>query len=250
MERYGLLGFPLSHSFSKGFFSDKFDTLGINANYQNIEIAPQNLSSIRDYIAEQPDLCGLNVTIPYKQSIVPFLDELDETAKAVGAVNVIKIERRPEGLHLTGYNTDCIAFEKSLCPLLHSSHRSAYVLGTGGASKAVCYVLQKLGIKFTPVSRQDAPGLLTYSEITPDLLSRTSLVINTTPLGMYPNVNEQPSLPYQAVTAAHLFYDLVYNPEMTRFLFHAHRHGAETKNGLEMLNLQAEASWDIWQAND
>ncbi len=250
MKFYGLLGFPLSHSFSMGYFSDKFDALDIDAAYENIEIAPHDLSSIRDYLAKRPDLCGLNVTIPHKQAIMPFLDELDETAQAVGAVNVIKIERRPAGLHLIGYNTDCIGFEKSLRPLLHSNHRQALVLGTGGASKAVAYVLQKLEIPFTYVSRRAGEGLLTYADITPDVLSRHSLVINTTPVGMYPNVNEQPTLPYQAVTAAHLFYDLVYNPEVTRFLFHAHHHGAVIKNGLEMLHLQADAAWDIWQAND
>jgi shikimate dehydrogenase len=237
---YGLIGYPLSHSFSPAYFKKKFAELRIDATYK-----PFPLSAINELIPllrAHADIAGLNVTIPYKEAIMPFLDETDEVAKAIGAVNCITIKHNK----LKGYNTDAIGFEQSLEPLLQPAHTHALVLGTGGSSRAVVYVLARLGIPHLSVSRYLAAGDLTYEELTPDIIARHKLIINTTPLGMYPHPDEWPSLPYHAIGKDHLLYDLIYNPEETRFLSQGKEYGAAIKNGFEMLKLQADASWEIW----
>lgn len=244
MDTYGLLGYPLGHSFSRKFFTEKFQREDIKAEYLNFEIP--DAAMLRDIVNSHPQLRGLNVTIPHKQAVMEQLDGLSKQAREIGAVNVIKIDRNADGTpHLTGYNADVIGFSQSIAPLLQPHHRKALVLGTGGASKAVCYGLKQLHIEPTWVSRH-APHL-TYAEITPELLQEYTVIVNCTPLGMYPHTDACPSLPYEALTPKHLLYDLIYNPEETLFLKRGREAGAVTKNGLEMLHLQALASWDIWQ---
>ncbi|ASZ11368.1 shikimate dehydrogenase [Chitinophaga pendula] len=241
MKVYGLIGYPLGHSFSKGFFADKFAREGISGCvYENFPLA--DISAFPALLADQPALCGLNVTIPHKEVVIPYLDELSDAARHIGAVNCIKIT---EG-RKTGYNTDVIGFSRSLTPLLQPHHTQALVLGTGGAAKAVLYALQQLSIGYTVVSRQAGNHTIDYTAVDAALLETHTLIINTTPLGMYPKVETAPELPYAALGSRHLLYDLVYNPAMTRFLEYGAAQGAATKNGHEMLVLQAEASWEIW----
>ncbi|MDD2798402.1 MAG: shikimate dehydrogenase [Bacteroidales bacterium] len=244
MQKYGLVGYPLSHSFSKGFFNQKFVAEKIEASYLNFEIA-----SLRDFhsiIDSNPELNGLNVTIPYKEQIIPYLDELDETAKEVGAVNVIKFFRTRQGLKLRGYNSDIIGFSKSISEYILPHHKKALILGTGGASKAVAYALAKLGIEYRFVSRIPLWGQFSYADLSADILEDFTVIVNTTPLGMYPKVEECPDIPYGFLTNRHLVYDLLYNPNETKFMKLAQAHGAVVTNGLQMLLLQAFASWDIW----
>jgi shikimate dehydrogenase len=240
MKQYGLIGFPLTHSFSKNYFTQKFTIEGI-------EDAVYNLFPLQD-IAEFPalleheQLCGLNVTIPYKEKVIPFLDGLNEEAAAIGAVNTIKFT---DG-KTTGYNSDSYGFEQSLLPLLQPQHTAALILGTGGASKAVEYVLKKLGIAVQYVSRTPSEKSVTYKNLDTEMLAHSMLLINCTPAGMYPDVDNAPDIPYELITDKHLLYDLIYNPDETRFLREGRTRGAQTKNGLEMLYLQAERSWAIW----
>ncbi len=244
-QQYGLLGYPLTHSFSRGFFNDKFQAESIEATYLNFEIPA--IDELPEVLAHHPQLCGLNVTRPYKEVVMHYLQQIDEAAQRVGAVNVIKFNRNGKKLTLTGYNTDVIGFSESLHPLLQSHHTRALVLGTGGASKAVCVALEDLGIAYTLVSRTTAADRLAYSDLTPEVMQRYTVIVNTTPLGTYPHTDEQPPLPYEFITPEHLCYDLIYNPEETQFLVRAKAQGAVTKNGLEMLLLQALAAWRIWQ---
>lgn len=253
MKQFGLIGYPLSHSFSKQYFTDKFEKLGLADH--SYELFPlENITDLPQLIAANPNLVGLNVTIPYKQSVIPFLDELDDTAKAVGAVNTIKIIKSPLlgrgdlGVRLYGYNTDVIGFAQSLKPLLHPHHERALILGTGGAAKAVAYVLKGLGIQYYFVSRQkqNLPNSLTYADLNEAVFNACKLVVNTTPVGMHPNEEEAPALPYQFFSPQHLAYDAVYNPASTLFMQQAAQHGAHTVNGLNMLYMQAEAAWNIW----
>lgn len=237
---YGIIGYPLSHSFSPGYFNKKFQEENIDAVYQLFPL--QDIGMFPQLLAAHPDLRGLNVTIPYKTTVIPFLHHIDETARAIGAVNCIDIRN---GI-LTGYNTDCSGFEQSLLPLLKPYHKHCLVLGTGGASLAVIYVLQKLGISYTLVSRNKTDKTLTYDELTPELIVQHTVIINTSPLGMYPDIDSYPDIPYSAITNRHLLYDLVYNPGQTLFLEKGKAKGAQIRNGLEMLLLQAEAGWDIW----
>jgi shikimate dehydrogenase len=243
MTTYGLLGYPLGHSFSRNYFTEKFHREGIDAEYLNFELP--SLDGYRDLWAAYPNLRGHNVTIPYKQQIIPFLDELSPEAAAIGAVNVVK--RTSDG-RLRGYNSDVIGFVESIRPLLTPQRHRALILGTGGASKAIFYGLkEKLGfqdIRF--VSRHKGDGLLTYSDLTPEIINHYPVIINCTPCGMYPHVDESPNLPYEAMTPNNLLYDLVYNPEETQFMRRGAANGATVKNGLEMLILQAQASWDFW----
>jgi shikimate dehydrogenase len=243
---YGLIGFPLKHSFSQEFFNEKFEGEKIAARYVNFEIP--SIDRLRDVLATHPNLCGFNVTIPYKVKVMDYLDAIDPDAKAIGAVNVVKLFRQPDGsVSLKGYNSDVIGFGDSIQPMINPAvHKRALVLGTGGASKAVSHALRKLGVEVMLVSRTKRDGLLTYEEITPEVLSQYLIVVNTTPLGMYPNVDECPKLPYDALTAQHICYDLIYNPDTTLFLRRSHLAGATIKNGLEMLLLQAFVSWNIW----
>jgi shikimate dehydrogenase len=242
MRQYGLIGHPLSHSFSKGYFTDKFLREDIrDCHYKNFP-----LESIDDFPAllnDHPELCGLNVTIPYKEAILPYLDELDEDAARIGAVNTIRFTESG----LTGFNTDVHGFQQSLQPLLPAQKIKALILGTGGASKAVTFVLDRLEIPYLLVSRTaDAPGRLAYEALNKQIVQTHQLIINTTPLGMYPAVEAMPKIPYGAIGGEHILYDLVYNPSTTRFLESGQARGARIKNGLEMLEIQAEKAWAIW----
>ena len=248
MTRYGLIGYPLGHSFSAGYFAEKFKTEGIDAEYLNFEIPTAEM--LPDVVRDNPTLAGLNVTIPHKQAVIPLLDSLSDEARAIGAVNVIKIDRRGDRPLLRGYNADVIGFTRSIRPLLRPSHRAALVLGTGGASKAVVHGLQQLGLATQYVSRTPHDGAIGYADLTPDVMAAHTVVVNCTPVGMYPRVDACPDLPYDLVTPEYLFYDLIYNPGETCFLRRAAERGATTKNGLEMLHLQAEASWDFWHNDD
>ena len=251
---FGLLGYPLGHSFSRAFFNDKFAREGIPAEYLNFEIP--DIGQLPNILAEHQDLRGFNVTIPYKQAVIPYLDRLSDEARAIGAVNVVKVDRSAERTILTGYNSDVIGFTESIRPLMQPHHKRALVLGTGGASKAICHGLEKLGIEWRYVSRhrsqtgEDGHESFTYSDITPALLADYTVIVNCTPLGMFPNTDAAPTIPYAALSPRHLLYDLVYNPEVTEFMRQGRRFGATVKNGLEMLHLQALASWDFWNTKE
>mgnify|MGYP002623888614 CR=1 FL=1 len=242
---YGLVGHPLGHSFSAAYFADKFTRERINAEYRNFDLI--SVEKLREFVKEHPNLRGFNVTIPHKQAVLPMLDAISEEAKSIGAVNVVKVERNGRAIKLHGYNTDCIGFSKSLKPLLRPWHTEALVLGTGGASKAVVYALKKLGISVSFVSRQAGEGKMAYADITANTITTHTLIVNTTPLGMHPNVESCPPIPYDWLSTRHLLYDLVYNPLETLFMRKGHAAGVyKVKNGLEMLHLQAEAAWQLW----
>ena len=249
MKQYGLIGFPLSHSFSKKYFTEKFDRENIpDARYDLYPIA--SVDELPGLLKQHPDLLGLNVTIPHKLNVMAFLDRIDEGAQKAGAVNCIRISNKNSHQLLEGFNTDVYGFEASLQPLLKPWHRQALVLGDGGAAKAVKSVLTKLGITYKCVTRKETPGNWLFSELKPDQIADHLLIINTTPLGTYPKVEECPPIPYEAISSKHLLYDLIYNPEQTLFLQKGAAAGAQTKNGYEMLLLQAEKSWEIWNAKD
>jgi shikimate dehydrogenase len=242
MKRYGLIGYPLSHSFSQKYFTEKFQREGITGCvYDNFPLA--SIDEFPALIQQQADLHGLNVTIPYKEKVIPFLHAQSEVVKSIGACNCISIENG----ELTGHNTDVVGFEASLRPLLQPHHKKALVLGTGGAAKAVHYVLNKLGIDFYEVSR--TPGTarqFSYQQVDEAVIKEHEVIINTSPLGMYPNIDECPPIPYQALTTKHYLFDLVYNPAKTLFLQKGEEQGAAIKNGHDMLIIQAEESWRIW----
>lgn len=246
MDKYGLIGYPLGHSFSKTFFNQKFVDENIDAEYVNFQI--DQIKELKNIIQDQPDLNGLNVTLPYKTQVIPLLDEIDEDAKAIGAVNVIKFIRKGRSgkLCLKGFNSDIIGFKKSISPLLDPHHKKALILGTGGASLAVFQGLKHLGISSTFVARQAKDACITYGEITPPIMEEYTVIVNATPVGMYPHINECPDIPYDLLTPRHLLYDLLYNPDETLFMKLGKEQGATVKNGLEMLLLQAFASWTIW----
>jgi shikimate dehydrogenase len=245
MNRYGLTGYPLTHSFSKRFFTEKFEREDIDATYENFEIP--EISFFPDIFNNNPDLKGLNVTIPYKEQVIPYLNELDSAAKEVGAVNTVKIIRRGNDVYLKGYNTDIRGFEISLKPLLKEHHKKALILGTGGASKAIKYVLKKLHIDFISASIEELKeNEIRYGEIDKQMMSERLLIINATPLGTYPNTENCPDIPYEYITEYHLLFDLVYNPGFTKFMKKGQERGAEVKNGLEMLLQQALESYKIW----
>jgi len=246
MDKYGLIGYPLHHSFSQSYFNEKFRSEKIDAEYVNFEIP--TIKEFPGIIKNNPDLKGLNVTIPYKEQIIPYLDGLSDNAKAIGAVNVIKFVRNKSGkkVKLTGYNSDVIGFQQSLEPLLEKHHQSALILGTGGASKAIRRGLENLGISFQFVCIEKTAYSIFYEDITPEMMQKHTVIVNCTPVGMFPNVNECPNIPYDLLTPHHLLYDLVYNPDETLFLKKGKEHGTKAKNGLEMLLLQAFASWEFW----
>lgn len=244
MNKFGLIGYPLGHSFSKNFFNQKFHSENIDAEYVNFEIP--TISELPRILQNNHDLAGLNVTIPYKEQVIPYLDELSPDAKAIGAVNVIKFRRQKGKLKLIGYNSDIIGFVDSLEPLLEAHHKKALILGTGGASKAVFHGLKKLGIEAKFVTRKAKEGMFTYEDLTPEVMNEYKVIVNCTPVGMYPRANEYPNIPYECLTPKHLLYDLLYNPDTTLFMKKGADRGAVTKNGLEMLLLQAFAAWDIW----
>lgn len=263
MDTYGLIGFPLKHSFSAKFFTEKFRREEIDAEYLNFEI--EDIQEIRRIILFNQYLKGLNVTIPYKERVIPFLDGISPEARKIGAVNVIKVDRKPGDMYyykLTGYNTDYIGFKQSLAPLLnHTSqvytpqsgafhrrplHKKALILGTGGASKAVAQALTDMQIEWKYVSRTPGNGRLTYNDLSPAVISGHALIINASPVGTFPETGHCPDIPYELLTPRHLLYDLIYNPEETLFLQKGKAQGAAIKNGREMLELQALAAWDIW----
>jgi shikimate dehydrogenase len=247
MKKYGLIGFPLTHSFSKRFFTEKFETEKIDSTYDNFEI--DNISKFPEIINSYPELIGLNVTIPYKEQVIPFLNELNDSAKEIGAVNTIKIKRTKSGIYLKGFNTDTFGFETSLKPLLKDYHKKALILGTGGASKALKYVLTKLGIEFISASIEELKeNEIRYNEINEKMMSDRLLIINATPLGTYPKTEAFPNIPYQFITEKHLLFDLVYNPEVTQFMVKGELKGATVKNGYEMLLNQAIKSYEIWNS--
>lgn len=245
MDKYGLIGFPLSHSFSKGYFSEKFAKNQIDATYENFELP--DIEGVRDILSD-PVIKGLNVTIPYKEKIIPYLDDLDDAAKEIGAVNVVRMIDTPDGRKCIGCNSDVIGFMDSIRPYLKAYHTKALILGTGGASKAVAFGLKREGLDTLLVSRKsdDNHGVISYKQLTSDLLKTYTVIVNTTPLGMYPNVENAPAIPYEFLTDRHLLYDLIYNPAETLFMKKGKDQGAVAVNGLEMLYLQAEAAWLIW----
>lgn len=244
-RRFGLIGYPLSHSFSRKFFSNKFSDEGIDAEYQNYEI--ENIDLLPEIITADPDLKGLNVTIPYKEQVIKLLDKVDEAAAEIKAVNTIKIIRNEDHVFLEGYNTDIIGFRDSIKPLLQKYHHKALILGTGGASKAIIKVLTDLGIETIIVSRNPQyKGEISYNDLDEDILENYKVIVNTTPIGTFPKVEGCPAIPFEYINEQHLLYDLVYNPSLTEFLNQGQLRGASIKNGLEMLHLQALASWEIW----
>lgn len=248
MDKYGLIGFPLGHSFSKNFFNEKFENEDINAKYLNFELP--NIDSLPEIIDMNPELKGLNVTIPYKEKVISYLDYISPEARAIGAVNVIRVTHKGKDVILRGYNSDVIGFTKSIEPLLERFHKKALILGTGGASKAINYGLKSLGLETVFVSRFKRPGTIQYDEITPDVINEYNVIVNCTPVGMYPKVEECPNLPYEAMNSHTLLYDLIYNPDETLFMHNGAEHGATVKNGLEMLLLQAFASWEFWNGKE
>ncbi|MBO4755084.1 MAG: shikimate dehydrogenase [Bacteroidales bacterium] len=269
-KKYGLLGHPLGHSFSKKFHNERFSRLGIDAEYVNYDL--EDISKLPDILLNEPTLCGLNVTIPYKQQMIRFLDEMDSVAQRIGAVNTICIHRIPldeslkrvskiQGLWLKGYNTDIIGFRDSIMPLLRQAgildeegcchdDTAALILGTGGASKAIKVALEDMGISFTFVSRTSSPERLTYEQLSRDVMAKNRVIINCTPIGTFPNINECPNIPYEYLTSSHVCYDLVYNPEVTLFLAKAKEKGAFTMSGGAMLEGQAIASYNYWTEED
>lgn len=248
MRLYGLIGYPLGHSFSVPYFEQKFEREGIRAIYRNFPL--EKMADFENLVKQHPELQGLNVTVPYKEQVIPYLDALSDTAREVGAVNTICFCRKKGILGRIGHNTDVPGFERSLKEHLKEIHGSALVLGSGGASKAVTHVLSRMGIDFRMVSRSPGEGRITYGELDHHRVARNKLIVNTTPLGMYPDVGSMPPIPYEALTPEHLLFDLVYNPARTLFLEKGESMGAHIVNGYDMLVYQAEGSWDIWNRED
>lgn len=248
MDKYGLIGYPLGHSFSISFFNEKFQNEHIDASYVNFEIP--TIDGLPEILDSNPNLRGLNVTIPYKEKVIGFLDSLSKDASEIGAVNVIKVTRKGNKTVLKGFNSDVIGFTQSIEPLLERFHKKALILGTGGASKAIEYGLRKLGLETMKVSRTVRPGTITYSQVTAETIKDYNVIVNCTPCGMYPHADECPDLPYEAMDSHTLLYDLIYNPDETLFMKKGRLHGAIVKNGLEMLLLQAFASWEFWNGQE
>lgn len=248
MDKYGLIGYPLTHSFSIGFFNEKFKSEGIDAIYENFEIP--SIEDFPEVVDTNPNLKGLNVTLPYKERVIAYLDVLSPEARAIGAVNVIKVSHKGKDTQLKGYNSDVIGFTKSIDPLIKPYHKKALILGTGGASKAIDYGLKSLGLETVKVSRYEHANTIQYDNITADIVKEYNVIVNCTPCGMYPNADECPKLPYEAMDSNNLLYDLIYNPDETLFMKKGMEHGAVVKNGLEMLLLQAFVSWEFWNSED
>lgn len=242
MRLYGLIGYPLTHSFSKKYFSEKFAREGLSdCRYELFPIA--SINELPAILANNAELCGLNVTIPYKEQVLAFLHESNDLVKKIGACNCIDIRNG----RLTGYNTDVLGFERSLKERWQPHHQKALILGTGGVAKAVQYVLQNMNVQFRYVSRKPSINNLSYEQLTPELLAEYTVIVNTTPLGMYPNITEAAPIPYEALTPRHYLFDMVYNPQRTLFLQKGEEFGAVTKNGYDMLEIQADESWEIWK---
>ncbi len=247
MKLFGLIGYPLSHSFSQAYFRDKFKNLGLT-DYDYLNFPIKEIGEIKNIIKKHPLLLGFNVTIPYKEAIINYLDDMDNDAKQISAVNTVKILRQGnKNFKLIGYNTDIYGFKTSLKPFLLNSHKNALILGTGGASKAVAFALKNLGIKYKWVSRNSATNNnLNYKDLNEAIVKKHTLIINTTPLGMFPNTETFPDIPYHFINSNHLLFDLVYNPEKTPFLEKGGKNGSTIVNGYRMLELQAEKAWEIF----
>lgn len=244
MRKFGLIGYPLGHSFSKKYFSEKFTREKIEGcSYDNYPLT--TIGQLPDLILYE-DIAGLNVTIPYKSAVLKFLDKIDIEAEAIGAVNVIKVKRDKDQNVLHGFNSDITGIRDTIKSVLHHDLKNALVLGTGGSSRAVCYILNEINIKYNLVSRTTKPGCLTYQDISPELIGNTQLIVNTTPLGMFPDTERKPELNYDLLTEKHILFDLVYNPEITLFLQTGKERGCQILTGLKMLYSQAERSWEIW----
>lgn len=244
-KQYGIIGHPLVHSYSPAFFNEKFAQKGISSQYLAFDIA--NIEQFPCIIADYPLMRGFNVTIPYKQAVMPYLNEIDANAMAIGAVNVVKVEERDGKPYLIGYNSDWYGFTRSLRPLLKPWHTQALVLGTGGASKGIVYALEQLGIGYKLASRTPKEGQFSYQDITPEVMQAYTIIINTTPVGTYPHTKECPNIPYELITDKHLVFDLIYNPIRTLFLQQAEMKGATIRNGWEMFVYQALRSYQIWE---
>jgi shikimate dehydrogenase len=245
MDKYGLIGYPLGHSFSISYFNQKFQDENIDAVYENYEIP--SIDELPEVLSSNPELKGINVTIPYKEKVLPFLDSISPEARAIGAVNVIRVSHKGNKTLLKGYNSDVIGFTKSIEPMLDKKlHQKALILGTGGASKAIDYGLRNLGLETVFVSRYERPGTIQYQNVTPEVVKEYNVIINCTPLGMYPKTEVCPELPYEAMDSHTILYDLIYNPDETLFMKRGAEYGANVKNGLEMLLLQAFSSWEFW----
>jgi shikimate dehydrogenase len=245
MKKFGLIGYPLEHSFSKNYFKEKFEKEGIeNTVYDNYPL--ENIDGFNPLYKNDPELAGLNVTIPYKESIIPFLDVLSESARSIGAVNTVCLCTKTGRLVKVGHNTDIVGFRKSLKENLVSKPEKAIVLGTGGSSKAVVFVLEEMGVEVIRVSSSGKEGAIAYKDVSERLIKNSKLIVNTTPLGMYPNVDAYPDIPYSDITPDHLLFDLVYNPKVTMFMKKGKEQAASAVNGYDMLVYQAEESWDIW----
>jgi shikimate dehydrogenase len=249
MKRYGLLGYPLTHSFSKRYFTEKFETENIESTYENFEI--DSITKFPEILENNPEIIGLNVTIPYKEQVLPYLDELNDSAREIKAVNTIRVTRTESGVHLKGFNTDTFGFESTLTPLLKEHHKKALILGTGGASKALKYVLKKLGIEYLSASIEELKeNEIRYEDIDEQMISERLLIINATPLGTYPKVDTFPNIPYEFISDKHLLFDLVYNPEVTQFMAKGMANGAVAKNGYDMLLGQANKAYEIWNSEE
>jgi shikimate dehydrogenase len=245
MRRFGLIGYPLGHSFSKKYFSEKFRRENIaDCSYENYPLT--NISQVIELIKNEQELCGFNVTIPYKSEIIPFLSAIDDEAKEIGAVNVVKILRRNGKTSLAGFNSDITGIRDSLHQFLKAPAKNAIILGTGGSSKAVAYILRKEGFVVSTVSRSPKPGTISYSELNSGLIEKAAIIVNTTPVGMFPDINAMPDIRYDLLGSGQILFDLVYNPEQTRFLKMGAERGCITISGIKMLYSQAEKAWEIW----
>jgi shikimate dehydrogenase len=248
MDKYGLIGHPLGHSFSISYFNEKFQNEGIDAEYVNFDLP--SIDALPEVLASNPDLKGLNVTIPYKEKVLSFLDSVTPEARAIGAVNVIRVIHKGNNIKLKGYNSDVIGFTKSIEPMLDKNHKKALILGTGGASKAVKFGLNSLGLETVYVSRYERPGTIQYETLTPEIVKEYNVIVNCTPVGMFPRTDECPNIPYEALDEDSILYDLLYNPDETLFMYKGRKQGATVKNGLEMLLLQAFSSWEFWHEKE
>ena len=248
MDKYGLIGHPLGHSFSISYFNEKFQNEGIDAEYVNFDLP--SIDALPEVLASNPNLKGLNVTIPYKEKVLSFLDNVTPEARAIGAVNVIRVIHKGNNIKLKGYNSDVIGFTKSIEPMLDKNHKKALILGTGGASKAVKYGLNSLGLETVYVSRYERPGTIQYETLTPEIVKEYNVIVNCTPVGMFPRTDECPNIPYEALDEDSILYDLLYNPDETLFMYKGRKQGATVKNGLEMLLLQAFSSWEFWHEKE
>ena len=248
MKNFGLIGKSLGHSFSKEYFSSKFNQLNLSDHcYSNFEM--KSLKGLRQLIDDE-NIQGLNVTIPYKEKVIALLDEVDEVATDIGAVNTIRVSHSSSGLHLKGFNTDAFGFKKSIKPFLNTDHERALILGNGGAAKAIVFVMKEYGLPYTIVSRNpSAKNEIHWDDVNEFVIKYHQLIINTTPLGTFPKVNQKPEIPYRELTAKHFLFDLTYNPIETEFMRLGKKNGAMAINGLSMLQHQADRAWEIWNAN-